>query len=126
MLLRTKLLSSAAAAVAVAGGVTVGAGGVAGADGDFLADAVSALVESTPRAAAHASAGSRYFAPTKIRLLSFWSDGFSAMIADQWTQVNYGFLLHKPEAFSLLSYLSDSRPLYLVERYVPSAVNVPV
>ena len=28
---------------------------------------------------------------------------------------NYGFLLHKPEAASLLSFLSDSRPLYLLE-----------
>jgi hypothetical integral membrane protein (TIGR02206 family) len=34
---------------------------------------------------------------------------------DQITGVNYGFLLHKPEAFSLLSFLSDSRPLYLLQ-----------
>jgi hypothetical integral membrane protein (TIGR02206 family) len=34
---------------------------------------------------------------------------------DLLTGENYGFLLHKPEAFSLLSYLSDWRPLYLVE-----------
>ena len=31
--------------------------------------------------------------------------------------MNYGFLLHKPEAFSLLSYLSDSRPLYLLQMH---------
>ncbi|MEY2439823.1 MAG: hypothetical protein QOI34_1208 [Verrucomicrobiota bacterium] len=34
---------------------------------------------------------------------------------DLLTGENYGFLLHKPEAFSLLSFLSDSRPLYLVQ-----------
>ncbi|HEY4283764.1 MAG TPA: TIGR02206 family membrane protein [Chthoniobacterales bacterium] len=31
------------------------------------------------------------------------------------TGENYGFLLHKPEAASLLSFLSDWRPLYLLE-----------
>jgi uncharacterized membrane protein YwaF len=36
-------------------------------------------------------------------------------VADKLTDVNYGFLLHKPEAFSILSFLSDSRPLYLLE-----------
>ena len=39
------------------------------------------------------------------------------MTADQLTGVNYGYLLHKPEAFSLLSLLSDSRPLYLLEMH---------
>jgi hypothetical integral membrane protein (TIGR02206 family) len=34
---------------------------------------------------------------------------------DLLTGENYGFLLHKPEAFSLLSYLSDWRPLYLLQ-----------
>lgn len=40
-----------------------------------------------------------------------------ALIVDQITGVNYGFLLHKPEAFTLLSYLSDSRPLYLLQMH---------
>jgi hypothetical integral membrane protein (TIGR02206 family) len=34
---------------------------------------------------------------------------------DLFTGVNYGFLLHKPEAFSILSFLSDWRPLYLLQ-----------
>jgi hypothetical integral membrane protein (TIGR02206 family) len=38
-----------------------------------------------------------------------------AFTTDLITGENYGFLLHKPEAASLLSFLSDSRPLYLLE-----------
>jgi hypothetical integral membrane protein (TIGR02206 family) len=38
-----------------------------------------------------------------------------AFTTDLVTGENYGFLLHKPEAASLLSFLSDSRPLYLLE-----------
>jgi hypothetical integral membrane protein (TIGR02206 family) len=38
-----------------------------------------------------------------------------AFSVDLLTGENYGFLLHKPEAASLLSFLSDSRPLYLLE-----------
>jgi len=38
-----------------------------------------------------------------------------AFSVDLLTGENYGFLLHKPEAASLLNFLSDSRPLYLVE-----------
>jgi uncharacterized membrane protein YwaF len=56
------------------------------------------------------------------------------LIVDGVTGVNYGFLLHKPEAFSLLSYLSDSRPIYLLQMhlmallffcvlYIPFAIN---
>ena len=41
-----------------------------------------------------------------------------ALTVDLSTGENYGFLLHKPEAFSLLSYLSDSWPLYLVEFHI--------
>jgi len=37
------------------------------------------------------------------------------LIVDELTGFNYGFLLHKPEAFSILSFLSDSRPLYLLQ-----------
>ena len=38
-----------------------------------------------------------------------------AFSVDLLTGENYGFLLHKPEAASLLNFLSDSRPLYLLE-----------
>ena len=41
---------------------------------------------------------------------------------DLMTGVNYGFLLHKPEAYSLLSYLSDSRPLYLLQMHLLALV----
>jgi hypothetical integral membrane protein (TIGR02206 family) len=41
-----------------------------------------------------------------------------AFTTDVLTGENYGFLLHKPEAASLLSFLSDSRPLYLLEFHV--------
>jgi hypothetical integral membrane protein (TIGR02206 family) len=57
--------------------------------------------------------------PFSIVRVFAWSEVYfvSAMIVDQLTQVNYGFLLHKPEAFSLLSYLSDSRPTYLLQMH---------
>src|SRR5262245_22467468 len=38
-----------------------------------------------------------------------------AFTVDLLTGENYGFLLHRPEAASLLSFLSESRPLYLLE-----------
>jgi len=41
-----------------------------------------------------------------------------AFTTDLLTGENYGFLLHKPEAASLLSFLSDSRPLYLLEFHI--------
>ena len=46
-----------------------------------------------------------------------WSEVYFVvtLIADELTGFNYGFLLHKPEAFSILSFLSNSRPLYLLE-----------
>ncbi len=44
---------------------------------------------------------------------------------DELTDVNYGFLLHKPEAFSILSFLSDSRPLYLVELHGVALLVLP-
>ena len=40
---------------------------------------------------------------------------FVTLAVDHITDVNYGFLLHKPEAFSILSYLSDSRPIYIFQ-----------
>ena len=40
------------------------------------------------------------------------------LAADTFTKFNYGFLLHKPEAKTLLNILSDNRPLYLFEMHV--------
>lgn len=47
----------------------------------------------------------------------FWSEVYLAvtLLVDQLTGENYGFLLHKPEMASLLSLLSDWRPLYILE-----------
>ena len=48
-----------------------------------------------------------------------WSEFYFVvtLAVDEITGVNYGFLLHKPEAFSILSFLSDYRPLYLLEMH---------
>jgi len=55
--------------------------------------------------------------PMSIVRAFLWSEFYFVVtfIADELTGFNYGFLLHKPEAFSILSFLSDSRPLYLLE-----------
>ncbi len=60
--------------------------------------------------------GLRPYPLSVIRVFA-WSEAYfvCALTVDHLTQVNYGFLLHKPEAFSLLSYLSDFRPLYLLQ-----------
>ncbi len=57
--------------------------------------------------------------PMSIVRAFAWSELYfvCAMIVDHLTGVNYGFLLHKPEAFSLLSFLSDSRPIYLLQMH---------
>ena len=57
--------------------------------------------------------------PISIVRAFAWSELYFivAMIVDHFTGVNYGFLLHKPEAFSLLSFLSDWRPLYLLQMH---------
>jgi hypothetical integral membrane protein (TIGR02206 family) len=59
------------------------------------------------------------FRPRPIGILRTfaWTEFYFviAFTIDLLTGENYGFLLHKPEAFSLLSYLSDWRPLYLIE-----------
>jgi len=57
--------------------------------------------------------------PMSIVRAFLWSELYFvfAMIIDHITGVNYGFLLHKPEAFSLLSFLSDYRPLYLLQMH---------
>ena len=46
-----------------------------------------------------------------------WSEFYFVvtLAIDKLTDFNYGFLLHKPEAFSILSFLSDSWPLYLLQ-----------
>ncbi len=41
-----------------------------------------------------------------------------AFATDWFTGVNYGFLLHKPEAKTLLNFLSDDRILYLVQMHL--------
>jgi hypothetical integral membrane protein (TIGR02206 family) len=40
---------------------------------------------------------------------------FTTLAVDYLTNVNYGFLLHKPQAASILDYLSNTRWLYIVE-----------
>ena len=59
------------------------------------------------------------FRPRAIGVLRtfVWTEVYFvvAFATDLLTGENYGFLLHKPEAASLLNFLSDSRPLYLLE-----------
>jgi len=57
--------------------------------------------------------------PTGIVRTFLWTEVYFvvAFTVDLLTGENYGFLLHKPEAASLLSYLSDSRPLYLLQMH---------
>jgi hypothetical integral membrane protein (TIGR02206 family) len=59
------------------------------------------------------------FRPRPIGILRtfVWTEVYFvvAFTIDLLTGENYGFLLHKPEAASLLDFLSDSRPLYLLE-----------
>jgi hypothetical integral membrane protein (TIGR02206 family) len=63
----------------------------------------------------------RRFRPYPMSLVRvwLWTELYFVVtvIVDQLTGVNYGFLLHKPEAFSILSFLSDSRPLYLLQMH---------
>lgn len=44
------------------------------------------------------------------------------LVVDRFTGFNYGFLLHKPEAKTLLSILSDYRPLYLFQMHLLALV----
>jgi uncharacterized membrane protein YwaF len=55
--------------------------------------------------------------PISIVRVWLWSEFYFVVTfaTDNLTGVNYGFLLDKPEAFSILSFLSDLRPLYLLE-----------
>jgi hypothetical integral membrane protein (TIGR02206 family) len=80
----------------------------------------------------------RRFRPTLASVWRTWLWSLAylhiTLVVDEVTGVNYGFLLHKPEAFSILSYLSDSRSMYLFQLnllalfffavlYAPFAVN---
>jgi len=55
--------------------------------------------------------------PMSIVRVWLWSEFYFLVTraVDKLTGFNYGFLLHKPEAFSILSFLSDSWPLYLLQ-----------
>ena len=55
--------------------------------------------------------------PLSIARVWLWSEFYFVvtLVVDELTGFNYGFLLHKPEAFSILSFLSDSWPLYLLQ-----------
>ncbi len=57
--------------------------------------------------------------PMSIVRVWLWSELYFVitLIGDWYTDFNYGFLLHKPEAFSVLNFLSDSRPLYLLQMH---------
>jgi hypothetical integral membrane protein (TIGR02206 family) len=57
--------------------------------------------------------------PMSIVRVWLWTEFYfvATLITDAFTGFNYGFLLHKPEAFSILSFLSDSRPLYLLQMH---------
>jgi hypothetical integral membrane protein (TIGR02206 family) len=63
----------------------------------------------------------RQYRPEPMSLVRvwLWSELYFVVtiVADQLTGYNYGFLLHKPEAFSILNFLSDSRPLYLLQMH---------
>src|SRR6266487_1362606 len=57
--------------------------------------------------------------PISIVRVWLWSEFYFVvtLAVDKLTGFNYGFLLHKPEAFSILSFLSDSWPLYLLQMH---------
>src|SRR5438034_5783026 len=57
--------------------------------------------------------------PISIVRIWLWSEFYFVVtiVVDGLTGFNYGFLLHKPEAFSILSFLSDSWPLYLLQMH---------
>jgi hypothetical integral membrane protein (TIGR02206 family) len=55
--------------------------------------------------------------PMSVVRVWLWTEFYFVvtLIVDEFTGFNYGFLLHKPEAFSILSFLSDWWPLYLLQ-----------
>jgi hypothetical integral membrane protein (TIGR02206 family) len=62
--------------------------------------------------------------PMSLARAWLWSEFYFvvALSVDEVTGVNYGFLLHKPEAFSILSFLSDSRGVYLLQLHLVALV----
>ncbi len=66
------------------------------------------------------------FRPTSMGILRTfaWTEFYFvvAFTFDYFTGENYGFLLHKPGRFSLLSYLSDLRAIYLIEFHLLAVV----
>ena len=58
--------------------------------------------------------------PKSVLRTFLWTELYFvvAFSVDLLTGDNYGFLLHKPEAASLLSFLSDWRPLYLLQFHI--------
>jgi hypothetical integral membrane protein (TIGR02206 family) len=62
--------------------------------------------------------------PISIVRAFLWAElyFFFTYATDRLTGVNYGFLLHKPEAFSLLSFLSDSPVVYLFQMHLLAIV----
>jgi hypothetical integral membrane protein (TIGR02206 family) len=57
--------------------------------------------------------------PMSIVRVFLWSEFYFVItfVTDKLTGFNYGFLLHKPEAFSVLSLLSDSHWRYLLQMH---------
>ncbi len=53
-----------------------------------------------------------------------WSEVYFVVtiVVDLITGVNYGYLLHKPQAASLLSFLSDNWPVYLFQMHLLALV----
>lgn len=62
--------------------------------------------------------------PLSIVRVFLWTELYfvCAITADTITGVNYGFLLHKPEAKTLLSMLSDNHALYLAQMHLLALV----
>jgi hypothetical integral membrane protein (TIGR02206 family) len=62
--------------------------------------------------------------PISIVRVFAWSEVYfvMALIANYFSGMNYGYLSRKPEAFSLLSYLSDSWTVYLLQMHGLAAV----
>jgi hypothetical integral membrane protein (TIGR02206 family) len=58
--------------------------------------------------------------PFSIVRVFAWTEFYFiiTLAADKFTGFNYGFLLHKPEAKTLLNILSDYRPLYLFQMHL--------
>jgi uncharacterized membrane protein YwaF len=57
--------------------------------------------------------------PMSLVRVWLWSEFYFVvtLAVDKLTGFNYGFLLRKPEAFSILSFLSDSWPLHLLQMH---------